>query len=265
MITGSKYVPVFQIINQVYRDLGSTDFNIADALEWAGEAMEFIGAAPVYLPYTYAFKVVNRRVKLPIGLHYIEQVKGYPTEDLENCPLEQDYYPMTYSTSSSAHRYCEANQDCNTCHRLTYTVNDDFINPSFDTGFLLISFNSIALDKEGNVLIPDDVKFKNAVSYHIQEKVAFKMLIGGKIQGDVYQIISKNRDYYIGAANSRGNMPSIDQMETIKNDWLRLIPKLNHHADNFISLGIEEQRINHTTRIKNSSSHYGNPTFFYHT
>jgi hypothetical protein len=56
--------------------------------------------------------------------------------------------------------------------------------------------------------------------------------------------IEQERDWYIGAAQTRGHMPSVDMMESIKNNILRLIPKINQHSDGFASSGSQEQRNN---------------------
>ena len=43
----------------------------------------------------------------------------------------------------------------------------------------------------------------------------------------------RERDWYVGAAITKGRIPSTDEMESIKKAWLRSIPKINEHGTNF--------------------------------
>jgi len=97
-------------------------------------------------------------------------------------------------------------------------------------------------------MIPDDITFKTAVSYHIMMKLAFIKFMSGTITENVYSKIAQDRDWYMGAAQTRGHMPSIDQLEGIKNNIIRLIPKINQHADAFKTANQQEKRNNLSSR-----------------
>ena len=49
-------------------------------------------------------------------------------------------------------------------------------------------------------------------------------------------------------------MPGIDMMESLKNNFIRLIPKINQHADGFASAGNPEQRILHNSAASSKGS-----------
>jgi len=251
MITGSKYISVYAIINKVYRDMGMSDaINLNDAIEWAGEAMEFIGAALSYIDKTKEIEIKDYKGTLPCGLHYIEtaSASAYKHDEVdEDCEYKPHYRQMRYSTDAYHHTYCANNRDCNCISDLTYKVNDDSLYTNFEEGSVLLAYKSIPVDDEGYPMIPDDVKFKNAVAYHIMYKLAFIKFMAGKISQRAYDIIDRDRDFYIGAANTRANLPSVDMAESIKNNWIRLIPKINQHADGFKSAGSAEQRNTHNS------------------
>lgn len=261
----SKYTSVFEIIGKVYRDLGMADqINLADAIEWAGEAIELIGAPYHLSPKTERVTIQSYKGVLPCDLHYIETTKGIPatiTGDEDVCDIDtSSYKAMRYSTDSFHHWYCGGSyfndHYCNS--DLTYTVNDDYIYTNFEEGYVLISYKAIPIDSNGYPKIPDDPKFKNAVAYHIMWRLAFIKYMQGKMPGPVYQVIERDRDWYIGAAQTRGNMPSVDMMETIKNNWIRLIPKINQHADGFKNAGSAEQRFTHNSGASNNSENTDN-------
>lgn len=253
-----KYVSIQNIISTVYRNMKvSQSLNIVDAVEWAGEAIEFIGG-----PYTFEQKVVvlpivNFKAKLPCELHYIETTRGYPIKNTnEECYSSHKAIPMRYSTDSFHHRFCAGNADCRCSSSYTYTVNDDYINTSFREGFVELSFQAIPIDNEGFPKIADTIKIKQAVAAHISWRIASIQADEGKMPQWRYEKYELERDWYIGAAQTSQQMPSIDMMESIKNNWLRLIPKINQHSDSFKSAGDPEKRYIHNAT--NSGYLYNN-------
>lgn len=264
----SKYTSVHEIIAKVYRDMGMQDqLNIADAIEWAGEAIELIGA-PFHLSEKIEhLSIVDYKANLPCDLHYVQSMKACPGElstDVCFKPSTGHYIPMRYSTDLYHHWYCDSEYFCeDNCSDLTYKLNDDYVHTSFSEGYVLISYLGIPIDEEGYPKIPDDIKFKEAVAGHIKWRLGFIRWMTGKIPGGVYQKLEQDRDWYIGAAQTRAQMPSMDMMESIKNNWLRLIPKINQHSDGFKSSGQREQRINHTTKDSGTNSSGKGDTFFY--
>jgi hypothetical protein len=262
MIWNGKYVTVKPIIEKVYRDMQMVDqLNLGDAVEWIGEAIEFIGAPMTLKEKVELISICQRKGRLPIDVHYILSCRA-SSVTLEDCPTS--FSPMRYSTDIF-HHSCSENIDCNCISDLTYKVNDDYIFPNFDEGTIQIAYKALPICKDGFPLIPDDVKFRNAVAYHIMWKLAFIKLMSGKITQSAYQIIERDRDWYMGAAQTRGNTPSVDFMESIKNNWLRLIKKINQQSDGFKSAGTQEQRYTHNSLNSTGSSSVNttdDPTFF---
>lgn len=245
MITNGKYVSIVPIIEKVYRDMGSINqLNFGDAVEWAGEAIEFIGASLQMTEKVALIEICKKRGRLPSDLHAIITAGAAVGATCEDCGTQ--FSQMRYSTDAY-HMYISCCSDCQCNSSITYKVNDDFIFTNFDEGVVRLAYRGIPVDKNGYPLIPDDVKFKNAVSYHIMWKLAFIMLMQEKISRVAYEKIERDRDWYIAAAQTRANTPSVDMMESIKNNWIRLIKKINQQRDGFKSAGDAEQRITHNS------------------
>ena len=264
----SKYVSINQILAKVYRDLKVGDLiNPADAIEWAGEAIELIGAPFHFTEKVARLEISNHRSQLPCDLHYLVTAKGVSCDlSTDVCATDvKGYLPMRYSTDAY-HYYCAGNQDNKYHASLTYKVNDDFIFTSFETGYVLMAYHGIPVDDDGYPLIPDDPKFKEAVAGHIKWRIAFILAGSGKMPQWVYQKLEQDRDWYMAAAQTRANTPSPDMAEAIKNNWLRLIPKINQHSDGFKSAGDQEARYTHnsinSTNYSKSSAKDSNDTFF---
>lgn len=250
-----QYVSVESIIARVYRELNIKEpINYGDAIEWIADAMEIIGAPTSLVEKVQNVKVENYRAQIPVDLHLIQTIGGTTVElDEDDCNNKASYTPMRYSTDAFHHYYCKHSKDFQCSSDLTYKVNDHFINPNFETGQLLISYYAIPTDDRGFPKVPDDQKFKRAVAGEVKWRLGFLQWQAGKMRDAVYQKIEQERDWYIGAAQTKAVLPSPDQAEAIKNNWLRLIPKINQHATGFKGVGEAEQRYTHNA----GTSHLG--------
>ena len=243
MLTG-KYKSLEFIIEKVFRDTGLVDgVDLYDVVEWAGECIELIGVPDSYSNQVFSVKIEEGRGKLPCNIMYLRQAR-----------LNKDglYLPMRYE-SSNFHRFVEnVNNDyLNKCEA-TYQLNDDCIFTSFQDGVVELACDVFLLDEKGFPLIPDNIKFIKAVEYYIREKIDYKLWRAGKISSDIYAKTEQEQLWYLGAAQSAGTIPNADRLESIKNNWLRLIPQINQHSDYFKSFGIQEQRINHSAGRSNT-------------
>jgi hypothetical protein len=251
MIGNGKYVSLETIIAKVYRDLGLSDsINIGDAIEWAGEAMDLIGATIYLEDKVEAVDIREYKGKLPCELHYIRtaSANAMSLDQETDCDIKSmSFTPMRYTTDTYHHWKCGKSQDHLCTSDVTYNINDDFIFTSFEEGKVLISYRALPVDSRGYPKVPDDSKFKEAVAAHIKWRLGFIRWSNGKMPGAVYQVIERDRDWYIGAAQNRDKMPGMDMLESIKNNWLRLIPKINQHKDGFKSAGSAEQRFTHNS------------------
>lgn len=249
MLTG-KYKSLRFVVEKVFRDSGYVDeVDIEDVIEWAGECLELIGVPESYVAKQELITIKDGRGLLPCDLLTLRQVR-FVNED-KNKSL-----PMVYNTSNF-HKYlsheCSRVKEKN-CGERTYTLSDNCIFTGFDEGYVEIAYEAFPTDENGWPKIPDNIKFVKAIEYYIREKIDYLLWRAGKLPQAVYMKTEQEQVWYLAAAQSAGVMPNADRMENIKNNWLRLIPKINQHSDYFASFGNEEQRINH------NGSRYNNMT-----
>ena len=295
MALSGKHVKLETILEKVYRDYGfETDLDWNDAIEWAAEALDLIGAPRVYSPFVTdgndlkghpdPILINDHRGNLPCNLHQIVQVREFCSK-----------YPMTYATDTfhvGASGSCNSNVDCTTdncdtnavdvvpsttlddntnCNpffnfnpnaaantpyganlptvggvpyedTFTYQVSGDKIFTSFKCGQVEMSYLAFAVDEKGLPMIPQETRFQNAVRDYIAHRLSFKLSIQGKFPPAMSDKLEQNWLFYCQSAANKSRMPSIDQMESLKNQWLRSIPKINEHDSSFRYQHVEEQR-----------------------
>lgn len=290
-----KYTNIKRVISKVFSDLNLQEeaHKVSDMIEWAGEALEKIGAFPT-LQIRIAGKdgdplleLSNYQSRLPAGFHKLIQV-AYSTT--ENGP----FYPMRYATGSFDAKstltssntivgtspesdlitlamslydltYVEAldklNNEPSTKSLLqslllgnvssngsrdgtdytidyTYLITDNYIKTNIQTGYLMMSYQCIPLDINGYPLIPDDDSFIEALYWYINMKLMYPEWKQGTIRDAVYFDARRSWNFYAKQAYGNALMPSsTDELESIKNTWLSLVPRITEHNTFYSTTG----------------------------
>jgi hypothetical protein len=263
MLNG-KYISIKEIIDSVYRDTGfKEELTWEDLIYWVSDALDLIGMPGQYVKKVTGsvenpnLKIKNYRAKLPCDFHKLIQmsVNGYTvlnttdtfhylmngdccdidTNDSKNLDIYKDNFNNTFSPNS------KDLQKSNYSSKITYDINNEYITLSVKEGDLCISYLAFPVDEEGYPLIPDDIKYKQAVKYYLMSKIFYRMWINDDIKKDKYEDAEKNWLWYVGAAQNSASMPNIDKMESLKNQMIRLIPKNDQHKTFFKSLASRER------------------------
>tara|TARA_R110002074_G_scaffold1263_1_gene7586 strand:+ start:20905 stop:22287 length:1383 start_codon:yes stop_codon:yes gene_type:complete len=268
------------IIRKVFRDINpNTDNWIDDAVEWIGEALEHIGSAPQLETKTCVLSMADYKAALPNDLFYINQVAINETaesiiiseqidtllEQIDNIVNGQSASNYTLNEINSRLQVLE-NQfgesddvavltkcttnfpktaDCLDCvndNKVTercYYIEADKIKTSFSTSKICLSYMAFPLDDDCYPLIPDDISFKEAMFWYVYKK----MLLGNMTpsqNGIGYEFAEGQWKYYCTQARNAANYPDIDDYESFMNQWVRLVPNINRHAEGFAGLGRRE-------------------------
>lgn len=275
-----KYISCQEIIGNIIRDTGfTTEVQWADWVQWCAEAVDFIGAPRAYMPKTDVIEINNYRGELPCDLHEITQISGlsmdsmqfpmkystdsfHPVYSNKTIPMPQPadigYIPPigtdangnpTFNYNSNG-AFSINNEiyagvgDLVSCNEATYTLNDDYIFTSFpDTFKVFIAYKAFPVDADGYPMIPDNIRFKQAVQAYVRFKVDYILWRRNDIPRDVFQHSEQDWLFYCASAGNVMRVPSIDMMESMKDAALRLIPKINRHKEGFRYLNSGEQRL----------------------
>jgi len=130
-------------------------------------------------------------------------------------------------------------------HPITFDLNNNNITLSAKEGEVCMAYLAIPTDIEGLPLIPEDTSYQLAVKKYLTMKIDYIAWRRGELQQPVFQHSEQEWQWYVGQAGNKAKMPNIDQLEAIKNQTIRLLPKLNSHETFFKSLGSPELRRNY--------------------
>jgi hypothetical protein len=117
-----QYVSLDRIIAKLYRDLGLEEISETDIVEWAGEALEGIGAINLYEEVVTFAEVKNHKLDIPCGLYSIIQMARY-NESNTDLPTLQTGLVESISTYDP---------DVFDCSTLLLPTEPTYYSPSFD-------------------------------------------------------------------------------------------------------------------------------------
>ena len=298
-------VSVKRVIAKVFshNDLQEGTHRVSDFINWAGEAIEKIGAMPAMINKVTGkdnfplVEITDYQARLPYDFHRLSQIAYAPT-------TTGPYYPMRTATGSFERErpdvptvvvdpevvastsdliilamslydltYVEAlvkiNSEPDTRSLLNgllvdengstsvgsntfeftgdyvYTIRDSWIKTNVETGYLVIAYQAIPVDPEGYPMVPDSQAFIDALYWYITMKLLYPKWVAGQVRDVVYYEAKRSWNYYCKQAYGDAMMPDTDQMESVKNAWLELIPNINQHNEFFSTLGQQEVIYNH--------------------
>ena len=210
------FISIKEVISKVYRDLNLQDESRwEDMIEWSAEALEQIGAYMQYVHKSQHLTVDNHRVALPCDFHKIVAIEHngvhlrYLSGDFDTYYHQNDSVNLK-STSSYG-----------------YNINSAFINTNFKEGKIALAYIGLPTDSEGFPLVPSNISYKEAIFWYITKKL---MLGGFEHKIISYELAETRWHHYCSQARGKANMPNADGMESIKNQWNRLMPVMNNHS-----------------------------------
>ena len=245
MVTG-KNVSSKLIIDSIFRDYSfrPTDIDVEALKEHIFDAMLLIGAPMAFNDEEYLITVADYRAEIPCGLIDLTAMRMHKTQ----LPLiwsSDKYYmdhtePQTSSTLDSNAPYVDqystmpSIQNVDQTNRYyTYDLSDGYIFTNFRSGEVDLVCKTFPTDSEGWPEIPDVVRYIEGVRSYCAERIGFKVWMRGELPDKVYQKLEQERLWYNASAGNAMRIPNLDQMESIKHQWLTMIPNVNQHQFGF--------------------------------
>lgn len=242
-----KFISVKNIIEGIYRDYEhSSELPIWDVVEWAAEALEFIGAGTQYIDDVEELCVVDHKACLPTRFHSLHQISygGVPLtyasgtlepsnidstgeNIIDGKEVDEDNFPLLN------------NRTVNQGH--TYYINDNYLITSLEEGCVLMSFKSIAVDEDGFPKIPDNISYRKAIQIYVQMMLDRKDWRAGRLPQGAYIESKQDWQWYVGQARASALMPNVDKMEAIKNQWVKLKPNMNANRNFYSNLSTPQR------------------------
>lgn len=123
---------------------------------------------------------------------------------------------------------------------LQYMTKPGYIMTNVPRGYIKISYYAIYTDEDSMPMIPDLESYKEALFWYITTKLMYPKKLKGQIsQGDYYDM-RNSWNFYRKQAYAEAMMPTVDDLENVKNTYHKLYPEMNDHSQFFSTTGEEQ-------------------------
>ena len=117
----------------------------------------------------------------------------------------------------------------------SYNINGMSIDIAAPNGWVEICYDSVNTDEEGYPMIPDNQSLKEAFKYFLLKNAAEPAFYRGDVQQYVWNDINTQYNWYVGQSFSSLTMLSPDQMNSLANGLIRILPSKDNYQDGWKS------------------------------
>jgi hypothetical protein len=263
----NKFISLKSVIDDVFRDTkheGPIDYG--DMAYWAFECLGLLNQPLQFIRKVTGYKgnpnldIQNYRAELPCDFYHLEQiaVNGAPARyatgtfhhllsgsccgvstDASGADVFIDNFGNVFSPQSSSYLGSTSSG------QITFDINNNYLTLSCKEGKVCIAYLAFPTDCDGYPEIPDEMSYKVAIKKYLMMKMSsieWRKDPSNAGKRAIFEYDNNEWMWYAGKASSNAKMPSIDQMESLKNQLVRMIPNVNAHSKFFSDLGSPEQK-----------------------
>jgi hypothetical protein len=199
-------------------------------LEWATKGYRSMKLEDKFITKTFVGTLDSHKIQLPSDLKHIVVVA---------LKIEDTVRALVPSSSLLATNTCIVNP-CNNC-KADYSMDHNLVlTASASTGDIYLEYLAYPTTEEGEFLIPDDERVKEAIlNYVLWKYWLSKSLMkedGAESRAEYFRNLWT---MYSGKAMSV-SLPDIGQLENIKNRWNHLVGRQDLYQSLFMNLNERE-------------------------
>lgn len=252
-------------------DISEKNIRVTDMKEWIFEAVDKIGAPMQYITKESGvdgepvMKIHDYQVPLPCGIQSLDavaygqkkdgpwtpmrtntsQFKGNPHDhhDHDKPIPEKPITTLSQLYTINGMKYLKP-WNINVHNDPQYFIKPGWIVTNQKEGYVKIAYKTIATDERGYPLIPDMSSYQEAVYWYVVMKLSFPKYLKGKLGGkgvntaqNTYFYIQQQWNFYRNQAYAECMMPTAGDMDSIKNEWNKLVPDWDSGDTFFNSVG----------------------------
>ena len=231
MINNYQYINIRRILDELKKHPLLQDLTLEQVVSYTITFIGIFGMPKLYQDKEESIHIENFRARLPCDLISINQIKECETGICLRS-MTDTFMPREHHDRVTGYRLPQ---------ELSFKTQGQVLYVSFKTGDVLVSYKAIPIDKDGFPLLIDNPVFLKALEAYIKME-EFNILYDiGKITPAVLQNTQQQYAWLAGQLQSEFTIPSISEMESIKNSWCALIQKVSEFDSGFKSLGDKEK------------------------
>ena len=220
MVKEYNYISIREVLSRVLRHPLLQDVTLEQAVQYTLDFISIFGMPRLYEDKEVELHIEDYRTMLPTDLISIIQVKE----------KESGRYLRSMTDSFISNDSSEP----------TFKIQGQVLFTTFKTGDVCVAYKAIPVDECGYPLLIDNPVFLKTLESYIKREVFTILFDMGKINGNVLQNTQQQYAWLAGQLQSEFTIPSVSEMESIKNSWCTLIQRTHEFDNGFSSLGRRE-------------------------
>lgn len=220
-----QYTNIRLILDKIMRHPLMQDLTLETVIDYTIDFMRIVGNPTIFMEKTEVITIDKWRALLPCDYYQMIQIRDVKTNNA-----------FRYSSDSFHMSNCKCDNN-----NLTYKVQGNIIFTSIEDGDIEVSYESIATDKDGYPLLPDNSSFTRALELYIKKQWFTILFDMGKISPAVYNNTLQDYAWAVGDCQSEFSRLSIDKAESFFNSWRTLILRDTEHNTGFRNNGTKEK------------------------
>lgn len=231
MVKEYNYINIREALSRVLRHPLLQDVTLEQAVQYTIDFIGIFGMPKLYQDKEEVLHIEDFRAKLPCDLISINQIKECKTGVCLRS-MTDNFMPREHYDRSAGYKIPQ---------ELSFKTQGQVLYVSFKTGDVSVSYKAIPVDKDGLPLLIDNPVFLKALEAYIKKEEFTILFDIGKITPAVLQNTQQQYAWLAGQLQSEFTIPSISEMESIKNSWCTLIQRVSEFDSGFKSLGNKEK------------------------
>lgn len=257
-----KYISIKSVLHHISSLLDDRYWNEVLMLEWALRGVRQINSSQLLEGHATVLEVCNHKFTLPNNFYKLEQILYTTDTTTANITAEKlglpttshfvdnfignlatfKWLPMRMTSGSVNSLIClnPSLKHCTDCKH-EFSIDSSLVGTTtLKEGLVIVTYLGYPIDENGEYLIPDYEPLKEALTHYVLYLYwlsKFTMKEEGsesriKFHLDMWNTLSKK------ALNL--NLPDVNQMENMKNQFNKLVPRTNEFDGAFLKLGNSE-------------------------
>lgn len=123
---------------------------------------------------------------------------------------------------------------------LQYSTKPGYITVNVPCGWVKVSYHAIPTDEDSMPMIPDVPSYFEAIFWYVAMKMSYPKYLKGQLNQNIYYDMRNSWNFYRKQAYAEAMMPTVDELETIKNVWHKPYTEFRDHDTFFETTGDEQ-------------------------
>ena len=230
MVKEYNYINIREALSRVLKHPLLQDVTLEQAVQYTIDFIGIFGMPKLYQDKEEVLHIEDFRAVLPCDLISINQIKECKTGVCLRS-MTDNFMPREHYDRSAGYKIPQ---------ELSFKTQGQVLYVSFKTGDVSVSYKAIPVDKDGFPLLIDNPVFLKALEAYIKREVFTILFDMGKIAPAVLQNTQQSYAWLAGQLQSELTIPSISEMESIKNSWCTLLQRTTEFREGFKNNGSQE-------------------------